>query len=211
MPAGQFALARLPGRPGRLMPGMTSGGTLPEGLHLLSLVTPETNLRNEARLLVRQALRETLNELLASGDPPVLLISQPGQPIRLAPPWSAIGISISHESGRSLAAINQNGPVGIDLMRVSSAPADCHAVSRDYLGPQAAATLAHLPAEQRRHAFARAWTRHEARAKCLALDLSEWTPERNEQLRNCTVVDLDMPNGWVAAVAIANAAVHPVI
>ena len=184
-------------------------GSLPR-LHLLWLATPETNERSAARLLVREALREMLSGLLATGDQPLTLISQPGQPIRLAPPWSAIGISVSHEPGRSLAVINLNGPVGVDLMRAASAPAECHAVSRDYLGPRTAAALARLPTEQRQHAFAKAWTRCEAGLKCLALDLSEWTSERDAQLQKCTVAELEMPAGWAAAVAIANVAVNPV-
>ena len=189
------------------MPAISLASEPLPGVHLLWLATPETNERSAARLIVRQALRETLSELVATDNQSLTLISQPGQPIRLAPPWSAIGISVSHEPGRSLVAINPNGPVGVDLMRIASAPTDCHTVSRDYLGPQSAAALARLPAEQRQYAFAQAWTRYEACLKCLTLELGEWTPERAERLQRCTLVNLDVPAGWVAAVAMTSAAV----
>ena len=192
------------------MPATTAIAEPLSRVHLLSLLIPETTLRDDARMLVRQALREALGKLLATGDQPLSLISQPGQPIRLAPPWAAIGVSVSHESSRSLAAINLNGPVGIDLMRVANAPADFHAISRDYLGPDATARLCALPDEQRPLAFAQAWTGFEARMKCLALELGEWTPQLDAQLRICSVVELQMPAGWVAALAITGAAVNPV-
>jgi 4'-phosphopantetheinyl transferase len=192
------------------MPATTAIGEPLQGVHLLSLRTPVSNLRDEARMLVRQALREALSNILATDGQGLSLISQPGQPIRLAPPWAATGVSVSHESGCSLAALNLNGPVGIDLMRVTNTPADFHAVSRDYLGPNATARLCALPEEQRPLAFAQAWTGFEARMKCLALELGEWTPQLDAQLRICSVVELQMPAGWVAALAITGAAVNPV-
>ena len=173
------------------------------GLHLRCVETPETSLRADARRIVRTALRETLASLLPAGHESLALISVPGQPVRLAPPWDGIGLSISHEAGLSLLAINLDGPVGIDLLRVAATPADIDAVARDYLGADIARTLAMLPTGQRPQFFARAWTRFEARLKCQALELREWTPELAERLAACSVAELDMPAGWVGAVAVA--------
>jgi 4'-phosphopantetheinyl transferase len=172
------------------------------GLHLCCIETPETPLREGARRIVRGALRETLASLLPAAGESLALISVPGQPIRLAPPWADIGLSVSHEPGLSLLAINLDGPVGVDLLRVAAMPADIDAVARDYLGPDTARALAMLPAGQRRRAFARAWTRFEARLKCRALDLREWTPRIAEWLAACCVTDLVMPAGWMGAVAV---------
>jgi 4'-phosphopantetheinyl transferase len=172
-------------------------------LHLRCLKTPETPLRESARRIVRGALRETLSNLLPAAGESLALISVPGQPIHLAPPWADVGLSVSHEPGLSLFAINLDGPVGVDLLRIAALPADIAAVARDYLGPDTAHALAKLPAGQRPHAFARAWTRFEARLKCRALELREWTPELAERLAPCHVADLAMPAGWVGAVAIA--------
>jgi 4'-phosphopantetheinyl transferase len=172
------------------------------GLRLRCLETPETPLRERARRIVRGALRETLASLLPAAGESLVLISVPGQPIRLVPPWDDIGLSVSHEPGLSLFAISLDGPVGVDLLRVAALPADIDAVARDYLGPDTARALAMLPAGQRRHAFAQAWTRFEACLKCRALELREWTPELAERLAPCSVAELSMPAGWVGAVAV---------
>jgi 4'-phosphopantetheinyl transferase len=183
-------------------PPLTAGARTEEpGLHLRCIKTPETPLREGARRIVRAALRETLVSLLPAACESPVLISAPGQPIRLAPPWADVGLSVSHEPGLSLLAINLDGRVGVDLLRVAAIPPDI-AVARDYLGPDIARTLAMLPTGQRPQYFARAWTRFEARLKCQALELREWTPELAERLAAYNVAELALPAGWVGAVAV---------
>lgn len=176
----------------------------PAALHILRVRTPETPQRDRARQLVRQALSASLARLLAVGEETVSLISNPGEPIRLAAPWDHIGLSISHEPGLSLAAINLNGAVGIDLLRVGLPLAEIAALAGDYLGPAEAKAIAGTPLPRRQEAFALAWTRLEAKLKCLTLPLSEWTPALAAQLATCTVAELAVPAGWVAAVATLN-------
>ena len=172
------------------------------GLHVLSVPTPATPLRTEARQIVRAALRQALASLLSTDAGGISLLSTPGQPIRLAAPWHKIGLSVSHEAGRSVAAINLNGPVGIDLLRLDKALPDIVLLSRDYLGPLAANTIARLAIAEQQTAFAQAWTAHEASLKCLGLPLAEWTPAMASRLATCTSVDIAMPQGWIATVAI---------
>ncbi|MDP3538040.1 MAG: 4'-phosphopantetheinyl transferase superfamily protein [Azonexus sp.] len=181
-----------------------------EMLHILKVKTPETTQRDIARQLVRQAIRTALAKLLAVDEESISLISSPGQPIRLTAPWDHVGISVSHEPGLSLAAINLAGPVGIDLLRVGVPLAEIDALARDYLGPTEAIAIASTPLAQRQMAFALAWARLEARLKCLALPLIEWTPALAEQLATCTVTELVVPTGWVAAVATLSANLSPV-
>lgn len=172
-----------------------------DGLLVIAVRTPETPHRDAARQLVRQALGKTLGAILAVDERSLSLLSQPGQGIRLAPPWQDVGISVSHEPGLSLAVIHRAGPVGIDLLRLDSPLPDLDQLARDYLGPATAAALAALPATQRQAAFAGAWCRLEAGLKCLGMALGEWTPETGRQLADCTFTDIAMPAGWVAAVA----------
>ncbi len=172
-----------------------------DGLYVLAVKTPETLLRDSARQIVRRTLGDTLTKLLTAKKGSIAMISSPGQPIRLAPPWSHIGISVSHEPGLSLAAVHLGGAVGIDLMRPGAPIADIELLARDYLGPAEALAIGTQPAEMRQLAFANAWTRLEARLKCLALPLNEWAPELETQLATCTVTELAMPSGWIAAVA----------
>lgn len=172
-----------------------------DGLHILTIETPETPIRDSARQLVRQALKAALAQLLAVDEADISLISTPGLPVRLAPPWDHIGLSFSHEPGLSLAAIHLAGPVGIDLMRLGKPLPDIERLARDYLGPAVAATLASQASEKQQLEFAQAWVCQEARLKCLALPMTEWTPEIDKQLARCSAASLAMPVGWIAAVA----------
>lgn len=172
-----------------------------DGLQVIAVATPKTTQRDGARQLVRQALVRGLARLLAVEEGEISLLSAPGQAIRLAPPWQHIGLSVSHEPGLSLFAIHCAGAVGVDLVRVGPPLPDIDRLARDYLGPDAAAAIAALPEAQRQPAFAQAWTRLEAALKCLGHGLSEWTPEIGEGLARCTIADITMPVGWVAAVA----------
>jgi 4'-phosphopantetheinyl transferase len=188
----------LPGITGSLMAAPPMAG---DGLHILTIKTPATPIRDSARLLVRQALHAALAQLLAVDKVGISLISTHGLPVRLAPPWEHIGISFSHEPGLSLAAIHLAGPVGIDLMRLGKPLPDIERLARDYLGPEAAAAIAGQAGERQQLAFAQAWVCQEARLKCLALPMTEWTPELDKQLARCCATNLTMPVGWIAAVA----------
>jgi len=163
----------------------------PHGPHLwtLQVSAPQTQLREGARDLVREALQAHLPALLSSTQ--VKLISEPGQPPRLAAPHEGVGISIAHESGLSLVAIHLQGPVGVDLMRVLDMP-DALVVAHAYLGPDVAEALEALPPPEQVQAFAQAWTAHEARLKCLGMPLQEWHEGLDEQLRDCELQAVDV-------------------
>lgn len=166
------------------------------GLWTLQVPTPLSTLRDEARRLVRQALREHLPAWL--GTDAVDLITTPGQAPCLAPPHQGVGVSIAHEAGLSLVALHRHGPVGVDLMHPIDMP-DALDVARDHLGPEVAQALAkalaNRPATEHAKAFALAWTAHEARLKCLGLPLQEWQAEMDKVLQTCQVQPLALPHG----------------
>jgi len=169
-----------------------------------TIATPETRLRDRARSMVRATLQTLLAEKLGTAAETIRLISQPGHPMRLAPPWSHVGISVSHEAGLSMMAIHLGGAIGIDLLHFDAPLPDIPALSRDYLGPVASAELAALATERQQKAFAQAWCRFEAKLKCLGLPLSEWTPAVESRMAACSLTDLPMPPGWAAAIATMN-------
>jgi 4'-phosphopantetheinyl transferase len=144
------------------------------GLLLIGVRTPQGEDRTQARLLVRQALAE-----VAAGA----------------------GVSISHASGFSVAAVHRHGAVGIDLMRLDEKlMPDWEAVARDYLGPAALARLAGCRDEHRAVCFAQEWTRREAQLKCHGCGLVEWPgapvmPEHGWSR-------LALPDGYVGTVVI---------
>jgi 4'-phosphopantetheinyl transferase len=171
---------------------------------VLGIATPDTPIRDVARELARKALREALGILLERPPEAVRLISQPGQPLRLDIPGPHIGLSISHERGLTLAAIYPGGAVGIDLMQVEQRSdwlSDWEPVARDYLGEHASDCIARQPPAKRAHAFAREWTRFEACLKCHGLPLQEWYPALEHKLMRCRFFDLDLPDGFIGALA----------
>lgn len=176
---------------------------------VFSIATPEISIRDTARELARQALREVLGILLDRAPEAVPLVSRPGHPIRLDTPGLHAGLSLSHEPGLTIAAIHLGGAVGVDLMRVEQGPdwlssgsSDWQALARDYLGPQASDRIARRPPPQRVRVFAREWTRFEASLKCLAMPLQEWSPALEHELMRCRLFDLDVPDGFIGSLAV---------
>ncbi|WP_317204052.1 4'-phosphopantetheinyl transferase family protein [Janthinobacterium sp.] len=155
--------------------------------------------RGDARARLRLALREALAAVLHIPLEQIVVASTPGQAPRLTLAGAPAGLSLSHEEGLSLAAVNLKGAVGVDLMRVQDLP-DWRAVAHDYLGPALAGTLAREASERRALAFARAWTAREAALKCAGMALLEWTPAT--AALDCRCLDLALPEGLAGTLAL---------
>lgn len=174
-------------------------------LLVLGIETPHSTLRDAARATVRSVARQALGAILACRPESVPLVSSPGQPLRVDLPGRPIGLSVSHEAGLSLLAINLHGAVGIDLMRLDQQfdwASDWQPVAHDYLGQDAGTAIANAPAERRQKMFAGHWTALEASLKCNGLPLSEWDAMRARNLRQCRTAALELPHNMVGAVAI---------
>ncbi|WP_141837317.1 4-phosphopantetheinyl transferase [Herbaspirillum sp. SJZ107] len=163
--------------------------------------------RETARLRIRAALAAALAAHCGVGPDRIGLRSPEG-----AAPWATaaldggerrIALAISHDGELSVAAFRADGgAVGIDVSQVVPVP-DWEPVARDYLGPAVAAQLAALPFAARDAGFARAWSEHEARLKCLGLQLDEWRAERAPVLQACRCFPLALPAGYVGYLAVA--------
>jgi 4'-phosphopantetheinyl transferase len=169
-------------------------------LLVLSVATPAGQDRAAARLAVRAAICEAACLLLDIGEERLEVSGTPGAAPRLLVDGSdcGIGVSISHESGVSLAVLHKNGAVGIDLMQVALA-SDWARVAHDYLGMAQATTLAASGEAGRPLAFCQAWTRREAAFKCRGEALREW---RAGERDHAQLFDLQLDDGLVGAVAI---------
>lgn len=153
--------------------------------------------RPTARVRIREAIHDAL---LALTGESVTLYGEAGEaPWAIDSAGKRIGLSISHEGALSIAAINLSGAIGVDMLH-TQLPHDALAVTLDYLGPDAAQALTVAAPEQRPAAFATAWTDHEARIKCLGIDLGEW--DDNPALAICTVSPLDLPEGLIGTLAL---------
>ena len=183
------------------------------GMTVLSVPTPLTARRPDARHAIRQAVQHTLATFLDCPAASVALLSCPGRATQVAAPSAgAVHLSISHLPGLSVAAISLRGAVGVDVMAVDmqSLP-DAADVAHDYLGPLLAQALLQTAPNHRPTAFAHAWTALEARLKCLGLGLTEWTPGLAARLQQCTVVSLALPVSSCGALAFQPAAKEPCI
>lgn len=171
-----------------------------QGLVVVVVATPPTAIRTTARELIRAALRKVLAPLLDCPVDEVPLVSQAGQGLRVAVPDRQIGVSVSHESGLSVGAVNLHSAVGVDLMRIDP-QIDWEHVAREYLGPQAYQRIAAKPDIERAETFAREWVSYEASLKCHGLALDEWSPALDIMLRQCRAESIDMGPGLVGALA----------
>ena len=168
------------------------------GLLVVSMPTMSGDDRTWARKQVRQALREILGMLLPQ---PLELIDVAGQALRVKD--SAIGLSVSHASGLSVAAINLYGAVGVDLMRFDEDAdflPDWQRVANDYLGPTAANRITGT------YGFAQEWTRREAQLKCCGLGITEWVA--TQELQYGKTMMLALPDGYVGSVVQKNLPNH---
>lgn len=182
------------------------------GILVVSIETAGGTQRDRARMQVRRAIAECLADVLRLPASAIRVQSTPGVAPRMliggdsgaGAPSAArtVAASFSHESGLSLAAVNLEGAVGVDLMRMADIP-DWQAVARDYLGPDASAALLALPAPDRPRAFAQAWTANEARLKCQGRQLVEWSepgasPQPHGRIQTLT---LALPDGFAGSLA----------
>lgn len=176
---------------------------LGQDVRVFSVITPQTTQRDTARQLVRQALRDILASHLGCPPAAVPLHSQPGLGLRLV--GEKIGLSVSHEAGLSLIAINPAGAVGVDILKlaVPAMPDDeLLRLAREYMGKTTAQKIADLPPNRRWPAFAEAWTHLEARLKCRGRPLAEWFEQRQTAPEYGPAMSLQLPEGYAGALAV---------
>lgn len=144
------------------------------GVLLVSCVTRPGSARDDARNRIRACTRKAVGQWLELPSDAITFISTPGvAPLLMIDGLPEPGFSISHEAGFSLAAVNLNGAVGVDLMQVQPVP-DWQIVARDYLGPDVGARLRDVSEAMRPVAFAKAWCEREAFLKLHGRELGEW-------------------------------------
>lgn len=181
-----------------------AGKLIPEnGLLVIALRTSPNMQRAEARQLVRVAIQEVLALLLHCDVSEIDLLSQAGQAVKLLNKNHNIGLSISHEVGLSLVAINMHGSIGVDLMAINSVPDDAElkTLAIEYLGVNVAERILREPIESHKEAFAMAWTEFEASLKAKGEALTECSAARDKKLESLNVCSLALDNGYVGAIA----------
>ena len=164
--------------------------------------------RAQIRMQLRAMLTDILCSFLECAPEDIDLTHIPGQSPKknlcLSMPEKQIYISISHEQGLSIAAICLDAKVGVDLVLIDAQP-EWQAVADLYLGPYVSAQIASAPASQQAAYFSLQWASFEARLKCCQQALTEWSPQLEQILKNCTVHELDLPQAYKGALALRSA------
>ena len=192
---------------------------LPKGVHQIELIDPvcrdylfvfgiDTDIemhRNEVRKKVRNISRVIIGGILDCNLDEIELLVMPGQPVRLSNGHDSVGLSISHEIGMSLLAVNLRGAVGVDLILLDEdfdLASDYALVSIDYLGMEKFNFIENQPDEHKNLLFSCAWTEMEAALKCQELNLCEWNESLAAAKEKCLNIKLDLHCGMVGSVSI---------
>jgi 4'-phosphopantetheinyl transferase len=168
-------------------------------------------------VLARGLLREILSRY--SGILPRKLrfrYGTHGKPSLIAEP--DLTFNLSHAQGAVVCALTRDCEVGVDLEYLRE-DIDDRALAQRYFSPGEVSVLAGLPSGARQKAFLTCWTRKEsyikARGEGLSLDLRSFdvldhadsAPRLQigsdpREAARWALVDLDVPAGYVAALAI---------
>ena len=182
----------------------------------ISVATPDTENRTDARASIREALRTLVAEYLKQTAATIEFSSRSGVALALLHPAHSMGLSISHAPGCSVAAVHLRQAVGIDVVRVETnpveadgAPFEWEQVAHEYLGPAVHQRLATTLPTERARAFAQAWSHLEAGLKCLGHGLTEWTPALEQALECCTFTALDLPPPLSGTLAVGPTRLSP--
>lgn len=144
----------------------------------------------------RWALRRVLARYLGHPAPEIALEpGENGKP-QLANRSSGLRFNLSHSSDLALVAIAPDREVGVDVEQIEPVR-DLLALAERALAPDAVAEIRAAPPADRPHAFYRAWTRHEARVKCLGIGLGG-----RDGGEPVALADLEIGPGYTAAVAV---------
>ncbi len=145
---------------------------------LRAILSPEETARADAfrfapdrdrYVAFRGALREVLGRYLDA--PPAALIFATGPHGKPHLPGGGLEFNLAHSGDAGLLAVSERGPVGVDLETAERTP-DHGRLAARVLSARERATFDALPADQRRAAFLRVWTRKEAYLKATGEGLS---------------------------------------
>lgn len=158
---------------------------------------------DDRRAGARRALGAILAEYLGGAEVE-LRVGEDGKP-RLAVASERLSFNLSHSGDLALIAIAPGGvEVGVDLERLRPRR-DLVRLAERWLSPADAAAVADAPAgPEREAAFYAAWTRHEARVKCVGSGLDGPPPGPD-----VIAIQLPIDAGYAAAVAAAASPTEP--
>jgi 4'-phosphopantetheinyl transferase len=150
----------------------------------------------------------TLRFLIGTQGKPVLLLGagelgegELGDASAAGAPSPPLSFNLSHSAESVLVAITATGQIGVDV-EFARRPIDELALAARALGADEARRLESLDPATRRREFLKAWTRHEARLKCLGTGIGGRATHSFEPW----LAELDMGPTGAGAVAVEHPA-----
>lgn len=150
----------------------------------------------DGRGAARAALSEILAAYLGGPEAAKTTLAEGGKPCLAADP-GRLSFNLSHSGALALVAIAPgNVEVGVDVERVRPRR-DVARLAERWLPTDDAGAVATASLAERDAVFYAAWTRHEARVKCVGTGLSGPPPGPE-----VVAVQLEIDSGYAAAVAV---------
>lgn len=158
----------------------------------------------------RWALRRILARYLDQPAAEIALESGENGKPQLGDRSSGLRFNLSHSGDLALVAVTLGREVGVDVEEVEP-DRDLLALAERALAAETVAEIRAAPPADQPRAFYRAWTRHEARLKCLGVGLTTDRfhpfPRDNEDKNGndrdrVALADLKVGPGYAAAVAV---------
>ena len=144
----------------------------------------------------RWALRQTLSRYLDEPAAEITLELGANEKPQLANRSSGLRFNLSHSGDLALVAVAHDREVGVDVEQIEPAR-DLLTLAERALASEAVAEIRAAAPTEQPLAFYRAWTRHEARLKCLGVGLGGTDPGDPVAL-----ADLEVGVDYAGAVAV---------
>jgi 4'-phosphopantetheinyl transferase len=160
----------------------------------------------------RWALRRVLAGYLDGTAAEIKLETGEGGKPLLRRGGGGVEFNLSHSGGLALVAVTWGCEIGVDV-EVEEPGRDLVALAKRALPPESAAAVREAPPSERSTRFYAAWTRHEARLKCLGVGLTETSLQSDTSEvsdRKLAIENLDIAPSYAAAVAVAAPEVGPI-
>ncbi|MGQ0640540.1 MAG: 4'-phosphopantetheinyl transferase family protein [Gemmatimonadaceae bacterium] len=221
-------LQRLEG--GRSLPFATPGESVESALgRLAAMLSPEERAiaagfdsvdRRRSYVVAHALLRAILGRITGVAPNEIVFrYGQRGKP-EIASPEQDVQFNMSHSRDVVLVAVTHGRRVGVDIEHIDE-PGDVRRITARFLSPRDRDAIEQLPADRRRDAFLRCWTRKEAYMKARGdgisrpLDDFDVTPAPDAARARLSkaasdpndteaweLADVSAPRGFMAAIAV---------
>lgn len=168
---------------------------------VFGLVLPQGFPRDAARQELRLIACQFLSDCFQVSPDHLEFHNEPGKKSRIYLHGKEIFTSLSHEDGLSVIAFSLLQVPGVDIVKADP-DFNWPDIAHLYLGERKTRKILELPAAQRLHQFALAWSMLEAKLKCLGMPLTEFSAIENQQMKthaSLRYYHLNLPHNYAGS------------